>query len=236
MLGFYDWSMYLTYLSLLSAGFGIIVSMNGSGHPYIGAFCLLFCGLCDAFDGKVASMKKDRTETQKKFGIQVDSLSDLLAFGMLPASIGVAMLRVSPAIVDPPHIDLHDLPGTFVSLFFTVVMLLYVLAAMIRLAYFNVMEEERQKKESGRRKAYEGLPVTSAALIFPTILLFQYFIPKDITIVYFIVMILTGFAFLTRFKITKPGMRGILIMVAIGALEGILLFVSRYYMLMHGGM
>ena len=233
MIGFYDWSMYLTYLSLMAAGFGIIVSLNGSGHPYIGAFCLLFCGLCDAFDGKVASMKKDRTEMQRKYGIQIDSLSDLLAFGMLPASIGVAMLRVSPTIVEPPHVDLKDVPGTFLSLFFILILLLYVLAAMIRLAYFNVSEEERQKTESGRRKAYEGLPVTSAALIFPSILLLQYIIPKDITIVYFAVMILTGFAFLLKFRITKPGMRGILIMVAVGAVEGILLFITRYYMLTH---
>ena len=46
-------------------------------------------------------------------------------------------------------------------------MMLYVLAAMIRLAYFNVQEEIRQKEEGGVRKYYQGLPVTSAALIFP---------------------------------------------------------------------
>ena len=186
MIGFFDWSMYLTYLSLLSAGFGIIISLNGSGHPYIGTFCLMFCGLCDAFDGKVARMKKDRTEMESKFGIQADSLSDLLAFGMLPVSIGVALLRVSPTFLEPPHINLHDLVSTAGSLLFLAIMLLYVLAAMIRLAYFNVMEEKRQKEEGGVRKAYIGLPVTSAALIFPSILLLQYVVSVDITILYFL--------------------------------------------------
>ena len=88
MLGFYDYTVLLTYLSLVSSTTGIIVSLSGAGHPYIGAMFLLFCGLCDAFDGKVARMKKDRTKMQCNYGIQIDSLSDLVAFGVLPASIG----------------------------------------------------------------------------------------------------------------------------------------------------
>ena len=54
----------------------------------------MFSGLCDAYDGKVARMKKVRTEEEKAFGIQIDSLADMVAFGVLPACIGAAMLRV----------------------------------------------------------------------------------------------------------------------------------------------
>ena len=61
MIGFYNYTVVLTYLSLLSASAGIVVSLGGLGHPYIGSFFLLFCGLCDAFDGKVARTKEDRT-------------------------------------------------------------------------------------------------------------------------------------------------------------------------------
>lgn len=85
MIGIYDYTVLLTYFSLLSAGTGIVVSLSGHGHPYIGTFFLLFCGLCDAFDGKVARTKNNRTELERNFGIQVDSLSDLVAFGVLPA-------------------------------------------------------------------------------------------------------------------------------------------------------
>ena len=70
MIGFFDYTVWLTYMSLLSAGAGILVSLDGDGHPYWGTFFLLFCGLCDAFDGKVARTKKNRTETENKFGIQ----------------------------------------------------------------------------------------------------------------------------------------------------------------------
>ena len=219
MLGYFDYTVWLTYMSLLSAGLGIMVTLNGNGHPYIGIFFLLFCGLCDAFDGRVARTKEGRTEREKKFGIQIDSLSDLVAFGVLPACIGNAMIRVSPYIKDVP--ELHNGKPTDITtaiLLFTI-MLFYILAALIRLAYFNVMEEERQQKEDGVRKHFQGLPVTSAALIFPTVLLFQFILPADITPVYFAVMIVTAILFVLNVRIPKPGIRGILILIGLGMAE-----------------
>ena len=85
MIGFYDYTVVLTYLSLMSGATGIMLCLNGIGHPYLGMFFLLFSGLCDTFDGKVARTKKNRTEQMKNFGIQIDSLSDLVAFA-LPVS------------------------------------------------------------------------------------------------------------------------------------------------------
>ena len=93
MIGFYDYTVILTYLSILSGTTGIILCLNGIGHPYLGMFFLLFSGLCDTFDGKVARMKQNRTEEMKLFGIQIDSLADLISFGVLPACIGMAMFR-----------------------------------------------------------------------------------------------------------------------------------------------
>ncbi|MBQ7520590.1 MAG: CDP-alcohol phosphatidyltransferase family protein, partial [Clostridia bacterium] len=59
MIGFYDYTVWLTYLSLISGVVGIFVAQAGPGHPYIAAIFLLFSGLCDAFDGIVARTKKD---------------------------------------------------------------------------------------------------------------------------------------------------------------------------------
>ncbi len=225
MIGFYDYTVLLTYISILSAGTGIVVSLSGSGHPYIGMFFLLLCGLCDAFDGKVARTKKDRRPMEQSFGIQIDSLSDVVAFGVLPACIGAAMLRHSSFFL-----DIHEKYQKvwYVELgkyILFAVLILYILAAMIRLAYFNVTEEERQKTEGGTRKYYTGLPVTSAALIFPTVLLFQYITKADVTPVYFVTTIFTGLAFLLKFQIRKPGIRGVLILVGIGMIEAALIVV-----------
>ena len=223
MIGVFDYTVWLTYFSLIFATLGIVVSLQQTGHPYIGVFFLLMCGLCDAFDGKVARTKKNRTDFQKKFGVQIDSLSDLVAFGVLPACIGNAMMRVCPTISEVPALRKEGQIILSGEIILYVILVLYVLAAMIRLAYFNVTEEERQKTESGGRKYFTGLPVTSAALIFPTVLLFQYLIPRDITLVYFGVMFLTAFLFVSKIQVKKPGIRGVLIMVGIGFVEFIVL-------------
>lgn len=228
MIGFYNYTVLLTYLSLISAGLGIVVSLSGGGHPYIGVFFLLISGLCDAFDGKVARTKADRSEMEQKFGIQIDSLSDIVAFGVLPACIGAAMLRCSPTVSAFVEAQGHSVTFKVMQCVAFALLILYMLAAMIRLAYFNVTEEERQKAEGGARKFYTGLPVTSAALIFPTVLLIQYLTPKmDVTPFYFAAMLFTGLAFLMKFQLRKPGLRGILIMVAIGAAEFIAMAVLR---------
>ena len=72
MLGIWDYTVVLTYCSLLSAVTGILVSLDGHGHPYIGVMFLLLCGLCDTFDGRVARSKKNRTKKEKDFGVQID--------------------------------------------------------------------------------------------------------------------------------------------------------------------
>ena len=219
LIGFYDYTVVLTYLSLISGTLGIMISLSGDGHPFIGAFFLLFSGLCDAFDGKVARTKSERSETEAKFGIQIDSLSDLVAFGVLPASIGIAMFRRL-------SISRSNIPKTYTVLIFAVIAF-YVLSAMIRLAFYNVTEEERQQKTDSVRKEYTGLPVTSACLIFPFVLLIHYLLPADITPIYFAVMIFTAALFVSKIKVTKPGLRGILIMVGVGLAEFITLLLFR---------
>lgn len=226
MIGYYDYTVILTYLSLLSACAGIIVSLAGPGHPYIGTFFLLVCGLCDAFDGKVARHKKDRTPGERAFGIQIDSLSDLVAFGVLPVAIGEAMLRHSD-ILQWVKDNASHMVYRVVDVALIAVLILFALAALIRLAYFNVTEEERQKTETGARKYYTGMPVTTVSIILPFIQLLQYIIPSDVTLVYFVTVLLCGLAFLLPIQIRKPGIRGILLMVAIGAVEFALMLVGR---------
>ncbi len=223
MIGYYDYTVVLTYLSMLSATTGIMLCLNDIGHPYLGMIFLMFCGLCDAFDGKVARTKKNRTDSMKKFGIQIDSLSDLVAFGVLPACIGIAMLRSSIEFLTFPyikflHLHLAD-KSTIIKIILTVIAVFYTLAAMVRLAYFNVIEEERQESEDGVRKTYIGLPVTSSALVFPTILLIHIFCSADLTLLYFLFLAIVGFLFVSDIQVKKPTTKGILVMISIGIVE-----------------
>ncbi len=205
MLGFYNYTVILTYLSLCSGVTGIWFCMTG--HPVIASMCLLFSGLCDAFDGRVARMRKQSTEQEKRFGIQLDSLCDLVCFGVLPCFIGYAAGMTSPWYIP--------------------VFCLFVLAALIRLAYFNVTEEERQQKTSEKRKNYLGLPVTSSSLIFPAfiMLIFIDTIKQNyMQYIYLAVLLITATLFVVKsLKVRKPGFKGILVMVAFGTVIAIVL-------------
>ena len=83
MLGVYDYTVVLTYISLMISIGGMMFAVNG--HLHLGVMCLAISGLCDMFDGKIARTKKNRTEDEKRFGIQIDSLSDIVCFGVAPA-------------------------------------------------------------------------------------------------------------------------------------------------------
>ena len=104
----------------------------------------MLAGGCDMFDGTIASTKKDRTRDERTFGIQIDSLSDIICFGVLPA---VWVFCVTPKI----------------SIAFTAIFV-FILCGLIRLAYFNVDEANRQAATAERRQYYLGLPITSSAL------------------------------------------------------------------------
>lgn len=202
MIGYYNYTVILTYISLLSSILGIFFACGIGGdaaHPEYAMVCLMVSGLCDMFDGKIARTRK-RTDNEKKFGIQIDSLCDLICFGVLPIVIGYSIGMNSWA----------DIP----------ILMLFPLCAVIRLAYFNVAEEDRQKKTTDVRKVYEGLPVTSVALILPLLYSFR----KDIgeTLfpnIYGAVLLLIAIAFITRFKVKKPSFRTMLWFIGFGALE-----------------
>ena len=123
MIGFYNYTVILTYIGTISGILGIINAFNGNILNSI--ILLMVAGACDMFDGKVARSKK-RTKQEERFGIQIDSLSDVICFGVLPAIIGY-------------NIGMNK--------WYSIIILLYfALGGLIRLAYFNVLEEERQDK------------------------------------------------------------------------------------------
>lgn len=213
MIGFYDYTVILTYLSVLSAGVGIFASLSGAGHPYVGTMFLMICGLCDTFDGRVARSKKNRTKKEKDFGVQIDSLSDLIAFGVLPTCIGLALYRRD--LFMGKESILAQIPYGIVLL----VGALFILCALIRLAYFNITVEETQSDGLGDEKYYFGLPVTSTALIFPTFLLIRHFLCVNISIVYYVLLIVVGILFVLNFKVRKPTSKEVYLMVLAGAIE-----------------
>lgn len=142
----------------LFCGFWAIISVFQEKYFYA-AVAILLATLFDLLDGKVARL----SGATSKFGVQYDSLADLISFGVAPA-----LLAFSWAL--RPY-------GRFGWL----AAFLFVVCGALRLARFNVMAA------SGDTKYFKGLPIPAAAMtIALTILLYLRLIEtgwvKDIVI------------------------------------------------------
>ena len=181
-IGFYNYTVILTYMSLISSLCGMKLAHDGRFGLAI--CCLALSGLCDMFDGVVARTKKDRTADQKNFGIQLDSLCDVVCFGVFPA-VYLYFWGIN-------------------TIWGIALLMLYVLCAVIRLAFFNVLEAKRQQTEEGCTKFYRGLPVTSASMIFPFFYLVGLLAPEGVmTVINYILPALVGFLFIADFRVPK---------------------------------
>ena len=193
MIGFYSYTVVLTYLGLASAAMGMILTFQGFAKYAL--FCLAFSGLCDMFDGKVARLKKDRTEDEKRFRIQIDSLCDVVCFGAFPMILCYSIGMRGPAGIS--------------------ILVFYLIAGVIRLAFFNVMEEKRQDETDEARKYYQGLPITSIAIILPLFCTLRPLLGHRFLSELHICILTVGLLFIINFPLRKPGWKMLTLLVAI---------------------
>lgn len=103
---------------------------------------VLIAALLDAFDGRIARMLK----ATSKFGAQMDSLADIVNFGVAPALVLYAFLL--------------DRAGTFGW----IAALLFAIACCLRLARFNVMLEDTERP-AWKMDYFVGVPAPAGALL-----------------------------------------------------------------------
>lgn len=203
MLGFYNYTVILTYIGMLVGFKGMTLAMGGNIHGAL--ICLMISGVCDMFDGKIASTMV-RTAQEKRFGVQIDSLSDLVCFGGLPAIIVYSAAN-----------------GSTIAF---CVAALYFLCALIRLAWFNVDEEERQNTFDGPREFYLGMPVTMSALFLPALMGLFRLRGWPQAAVGVVALAVMGAAFLTPVSLKKPKLPGKIVLLLCGFGELAVLFMG----------
>lgn len=184
MIGVYNYSVILTYLGVGLSIFGMTQALTGNYD--IAILCLALAGACDTFDGKAARSMKNRTKEQIIFGVQIDSLCDAICFGVTPAVIAYSM-------------GMNNLFGIAVEIVF-------VLCGVIRLAYFNVLEElKHEEPEKEDRKCYHGLPITSIAILFPILYMFRPLVSEQLFLTALpFAMLAIAFLYILDFKLKKP--------------------------------
>lgn len=144
----------LTMGNMLFGFLSIIASIKGD---YIWAsYYVILGGVCDALDGKVARLVKSTSD----FGVEFDSLSDLITFGAAPSFLMYMLYEKIYVLKYPMLEDFNHLYiiFSFMPLLFT----------GIRLARFNAELEGHDKEE------FSGLPSPASALTIISFVLFEY--------------------------------------------------------------
>lgn len=162
---FYLLPCMLTCASLFSGFYSMVASINGEFHA--AAVAILVAGVFDALDGRVARL----TGSTSGFGMQLDSLCDLVSFGVAPALLAYLWALLP-----------YGRYGWLASF-------LYVATTALRLARFNSMAEEPESEEN-KQHDFVGLPCPAAAGAIATLVMFCHLFVTTETVKHFSILLL----------------------------------------------
>ncbi len=140
MLGAYNLACLVTLLGLAAAIAACFLSFEAKIE--LALVGLMVAGIADLFDGPIARRLK-RTDYEREYGVQLDTVVDMVSFVVTPIIIAVGAGLRSPVAFS--------------------IMSVFVLSGAVRLAHFNTMKAQGADLSSSHR----GLPVTYTALAFP---------------------------------------------------------------------
>ena len=151
-------NIYLGYISVIRSFRGAMQAAAGiSGaeqHFQVAAITIGVAAFLDGLDGRIARM----TNTTSDFGREMDSLADVISFGIAPAVLAFAwgVQFAAAGLADKVRDQIHTAGYFFAFLF--------LLCGAARLARFNIQANPKLKNP-GRpdRKYFAGLPIPAAA-------------------------------------------------------------------------
>jgi CDP-diacylglycerol--serine O-phosphatidyltransferase len=145
----------LTLLNILTGCLAIIIAFKGK-NEFNAAWLILLASAFDFLDGLTARLLDAKSE----FGKQLDSLADIVSFGVAPSVILFNWLHL---VLIELSIDstFELISANFSQRLILFSSLLFVIAGAIRLARFNITKTESN--------IFKGLPIPAAALIIAAI-------------------------------------------------------------------
>ena len=218
--------------SLFTAGniaagyYAITQSLQGSRleprHFDYAALAILFAIPFDALDGRIARM----TNTTSDFGKELDSLADVITFGVAPSILAYSWgFRTLPMTIDPSI-------RRFLVEFGAFVCFVFLLCGASRLARFNISHDP-QPKNPGRpdRKYFVGMPIPAGAGVIAAVIHFEGGSPVYnvwLSVVWIALVAFTGFLMVSSwrfwsgkeidFSSRRPGRLLVLLMVLLAVI------------------
>ena len=196
VIGVYRKCDLVTMLGTCFAVTGIIMAYNIKTTCAI--FCLIFSAICDAFDGVVARRFRS-LKNEEVYGVELDSLSDAISFGVLPALITLNL--------------------TSNNIYVCAICIFFVLCGIIRLAYFNMLTTTKKGKPITASAII--LP-----LVYFTSLILKL---KYTNIIFPITLLITGILYICPFKLKKPTLREKIILSVLGIIVILITLYKCYF-------
>jgi CDP-diacylglycerol--serine O-phosphatidyltransferase len=230
--GFYSLMATMSGFRLLGIGGPSAIKEAADRFDYA-AMAIGWAFVCDMLDGRIARMTKTTTE----IGIQLDSLADIVSFGLAPAILAYAW-GYGTALQD--WSNARQL-AWFISFMF-------VICGGFRLARFNVQASRPRPLAEGTpkvdKKSFVGLPIPVAGCLVAAIVHFSptpiKYAPHRAELLAILMMVLMGFLSLlmvttlrfTSFKSVGAERRNARLVIAVIALVGLIYLYSQWVLML----
>ena len=150
-------NVFLGFYSLMESFQAVMRMVQGSdrasAHFETAAVSIGVAVVLDGLDGGIARM----TNTVSEFGREMDSLADVITFGLAPAVLAFAWgIQFTDAFGDPNSLEMFHRAGYFFSF-------IYLICGAMRLARFNIQKNPVPKNPGGRPQVFVGLPIPAPA-------------------------------------------------------------------------
>jgi CDP-diacylglycerol--serine O-phosphatidyltransferase len=156
------------FAAIVFASKGAVAGVNHFSYhkltlPYfaMAGYMILLAMIADMLDGRLARM----SQSTSSFGGQLDSLCDIVSFGVAPAFLMLKVLEYKLAGLAEMNPAFVDFLGRFIWLAAAA----YISCAAIRLARFNVENEE----DESAHMSFIGLPTPAAAGVIVSLVIFH---------------------------------------------------------------
>ena len=201
-IGFFSIANTVTLCGLISAVISCFLAANGNFKLAI--YMLFLACLCDTFDGRIARANPNRTSAEKFYGIQLDSLCDVVSFGVTPCFIAFSF--------------------GFDGLVDVIIYAIFIVCGATRLAYFNTLANANPNKPN---KGFRGVPIPMSTFVITILFVLTTFIPAVAMVwIFRVALLLLAIGFVLNIRIKKPNLKTAIILIGVEVILLLMLLIS----------
>ncbi len=180
VIGYYNLANFVTILGLLCALLSCFLIEQG--HYAVSMLAFSSAGLCDMMDGRIARSNPAAGKRARYYGVQLDSLCDVISFGVVPCFLAYWM----------------GYNGTIDILIY----LFFAFCGATRLANYNL--EVALDSPALKSNRFTGVPIPFTVTVFPLLVIVHLLVGHPVYWLFRLVFLLIAIGFILRIHLPKP--------------------------------